>query len=674
MNFGINPFQELYVTDSADPKIFVNLFSGLHIPDSLPLFSPGNVVLKGTQGSGKSMLLTLLKPEIRLAYAAEKKKFPVPEKYNKFIGAGINLTKSGILDLGQRPVNSKFVEEDKYEFPLLFADFLNYWIVRDLMESVELIAGNPVVFGSLVNGSNLEDFARKLIGQHCWFGALEGCKTFNDVKNSIDSRIRDYRAFMNYSKVLPDAIRRTKSTIAEPIARTAEILKATGVIHGRTEVQIRIDQVERLTGSDTVRRDLGREYRRVVNKALSLRDSRISYNLGTRRHAWEDELRIYGSDDRLEILRDYRIVDLDSVLLRREDRTAWLFPTFAEDAFKKRIEYANISVAWSKDILADVFGARYNYRDAARDYARNTSADRLLSLDPDTPKMWREFLLKLYQVEPFEAFVAMAWAQQMGGGKSSRLQKAPPVQPLAPWSGQWWLKERIRQANTQIAAKSAQRLRWSGKDQIIGLSSGNISVFLSICHECWDVYQRSARTSKDLGDSPLEVGIDRQAQSVGVYNACDYWYQKITERPNGDDRKRFLDYLGQLFRDWLLGDSAMSYPGWNGFSVDENELRAAGSTKDFIYDLVDYGELIRMPHTPKTKNVGKRVKFYLSPILSPQYQIPETHVKEPYYADIAEVALWIAKSGVVIEGSVVAKPTEAKKSKSDNNQMDLFKS
>ncbi|HEY3963032.1 MAG TPA: hypothetical protein VGM05_00625, partial [Planctomycetaceae bacterium] len=69
INYDVNPFQILYVTDSPDPRLFVALFSDLPIQFSQPVFQSGNVVLKGTQGSGKSMLLNLLKPQIRLAFA-----------------------------------------------------------------------------------------------------------------------------------------------------------------------------------------------------------------------------------------------------------------------------------------------------------------------------------------------------------------------------------------------------------------------------------------------------------------------------------------------------------------------------------------------------------------------------------------------------------------------------
>src|SRR5450432_1626416 len=102
MDYDVNPFQELYVTDSPDPEVFVRLFSDYPVQHAHVLFRGGNVVLKGTQGSGKSMLLNLFRPRIRLAYHQARIAFPVPPRLSNFLAAGINLTRSGALDIGQR--------------------------------------------------------------------------------------------------------------------------------------------------------------------------------------------------------------------------------------------------------------------------------------------------------------------------------------------------------------------------------------------------------------------------------------------------------------------------------------------------------------------------------------------------------------------------------------------
>ena len=94
-----NPFTTLYVTERMDESKFPSLFSTTMVPLVTPLFEQGNVVVKGTQGSGKSMLLALLKTSVRVAYAkSEKHDYPVEDpELNQFIAAGINLATNQAL-------------------------------------------------------------------------------------------------------------------------------------------------------------------------------------------------------------------------------------------------------------------------------------------------------------------------------------------------------------------------------------------------------------------------------------------------------------------------------------------------------------------------------------------------------------------------------------------------
>ncbi len=120
-----NPFDSLYITETVSPGVFVQLFSPLLIQETLSLFQPGNVVLTGTQGSGKSMLLGLLKPEVQVAYAKVSEDFPLNGLAPPFIGAGINLTRSGVMDFGQRRLPGQ-EEHGATVLQTYFADFLNY--------------------------------------------------------------------------------------------------------------------------------------------------------------------------------------------------------------------------------------------------------------------------------------------------------------------------------------------------------------------------------------------------------------------------------------------------------------------------------------------------------------------------------------------------------------------
>ena len=91
MTMQINPFFEVYVGDRLTSSEFVGIFSPFLVEYAQALFLPGNVVVKGIQGSGKSMLLTLLKADVRREYGRAEAQFPVQGSTGDFIGAGINL-------------------------------------------------------------------------------------------------------------------------------------------------------------------------------------------------------------------------------------------------------------------------------------------------------------------------------------------------------------------------------------------------------------------------------------------------------------------------------------------------------------------------------------------------------------------------------------------------------
>ena len=77
-----NPFHELYLAEQQSESEFVELFSDILVPHVQLMFQPGNVVVIGMIGSGKSMLLKLLQLDTRLMYLrAGSMHFPVPKNF-----------------------------------------------------------------------------------------------------------------------------------------------------------------------------------------------------------------------------------------------------------------------------------------------------------------------------------------------------------------------------------------------------------------------------------------------------------------------------------------------------------------------------------------------------------------------------------------------------------------
>jgi len=127
MRSAVNPFLQVDVTEGIQPERFVRIFSPLLVADTEALFRPGNVVLMGIQGTGKTALLNLLKPEVQIAYFQTEdgaNPFPVPMDCRRFISGGINLIRSGAIDFGQRAIPSD-TSKNLERIPSYFADFLN---------------------------------------------------------------------------------------------------------------------------------------------------------------------------------------------------------------------------------------------------------------------------------------------------------------------------------------------------------------------------------------------------------------------------------------------------------------------------------------------------------------------------------------------------------------------
>src|SRR3989304_1459770 len=407
MDIRINPFHELYVTETIGPDRFVKLFSPFLVEQTLALFQPGNVILKGVQGSGKSMLLGLLKPEIRIAYAKANEDFPIKGEFSKFIGAGIALA-----------------------------------------------------------------------ADDCWFGYFEGIKDIPSLKQRLFERITSYRAFLNYNKEeIPSDIRQTKTSVGIPISITAQKFREHGIVPKDVNFYIRIDQFEQLGRLEGLSSNLGPLYEQVINKAIGRRDSRGSYRIGSRRYGWRDELRIYSTDSSLEESRDYKIIDLDE-LLRRQESSRGIFPAFADDVFSRRLmdffPHEKFPIK-----IKNVFGSGLTPSNLAKKYA-GTSPRRIIQIESSWPKPWVDFLNNLADNDPFCARLAEAWPRQLGKEKKEVIFKITQDRPF-PWEKQYWKKERTYQALMQIAGRCGERMLWSGVDDIISLSGGNIFALFRIC-------------------------------------------------------------------------------------------------------------------------------------------------------------------------------------------------
>ena len=689
MNISINPFQQLFLSDDTQTEeSFVRLFSDEVLQTAIhPVFQGSNVVLKGTQGCGKTMILNLLRPEIRMAYwkLGKVKDFPVNKDMRGFVSAGINLTRSRITDLVQVTLD-RGDEADTRELPFYFADFFNYLLVADLIKSVETIGQNPGVFDSIVNLAHTVLFVKTVAGQDCWFGALEGVQTLDDLKQRIAQRVGFYRLWVNGN--LPgaepwEAIRRSKTNIGEPIARTAECLRQSGIIGPDVPVLIRVDQIEEMHRAFTERqRVLLLSFRKMLNRVFAARDARVFYRAGSRRYGWDnpDFMGIWGSEARLENRRDYNLIDMDEQLFAWGESKNSVFERFAIDAFQKRVAYSfQNEVEGSKlepQLAKSVFGkhpvAERRLSQLTFD-AADHQIDRALGLDLTgdggawSPE-WRSFLRKEYRsghAGMLDAVLAAAWGRQTGGARFKRQHRESPPPNDLPWRNRkWWRKERLDQAVLQLTTRCQQRFMWWGFDDIRSLSGGNITVFLHICHRVWDGFLKNESSLPVEKRTELLNGgtIDRNIQAAGILFASNEWFKKLPEEPGGNARQSFVEHLGMRLNADMMTDLRMAYPGGNGISVPLAQFISTDEEitllRSFMREAVGYGALFETEHSSKSKQGGRRIKFYLNPILCPRFQIPEARTKEPYYWSMEDLFDLVKKAQVTLSRAQRTRPKQ----------------
>lgn len=704
-----NPFTEAYVTHTVSDEHFVRFFSPVLVASAGAILQPGNVVVKGTLGSGKSMLLRLLEPEIRIAYfkvdPQEKSpdtRYPVPSELRNFISTRVDLNKSGLLDIANT-LPDQPTSEDLADLTKSFADFFNYWLLRGLLLCLDKICDRPEPFADLVNSDRRDAFAISFAQQDCWFGSLAGVSGWESLKQAVKDRVVAYRAWANGNRELPEHIRQSRTMIGEPLSRASEQLKSVGVISITTNVFATIDQIEALWMQGEGKRKLGERLRRELHEVLVKRDDRVSYRIGARRYDWGKGGSLAARDGRqLEEGRDYLTFDIDALLRRGETATNWTFRRLAKDVFRRRVENTFHETTETPEDLHNsdcFFGPSPTPQEVVAQAIKNPdpTGNKLLKLDPDWPKPWRETIMRCYRkgipdlpqpalekypFDPLNALLLSAWGLQTGGkGKAparTHRQRINPPQSAreAPWNDakKYWRKERYPQAVLQLMSRHQQKMLWWGEAKVLSLCGSNILRFITVCRVTWDYWQRRTDGSC-LSSAERKSIVPANIQSDAIFEASRKVHEALMRQPGqpaGDVRSRFLNEIASWLRARLLDDKAMSNPGQNGFSLRVSDLNQHVGLRQLIEEAVGWGDLYEMEHTSKSKAERAsepRKKYYINPALSPFYELPEAHTKEPIYATLDDILqLGIAADAV----KPVERPTASQQTTDNPNQTWLF--
>jgi hypothetical protein len=649
-----NPFQELYLTEAVDdPDLYWNLFSPQVITgEAHLLFKSGNVVLLGSNGAGKTMLLRLLAPDVLSTFIARRRALPFADDGRPIVGVGVNLLHAGFGILGGRRICPD-PDENVNLWSAAMGDVLNHSIIAEFLAMLRFLGtkrGEALreSINADVSQERLDAFARDVSREPYWFGALSDVSGFDQMHAKVQQRIYAYRSFSNWNtSEITSEVWSTKTETGVPIRGVVRALVRTGVLSAGVHPIVTIDQYETLMHTDYQRelspaRSIGRAFCRVVNALLAARAPELSFKLGVRHYSWGRELRVLGTDARIELGRDYQQVNLDELLRRKENAATWVFPRFAADVAARRIA-AYLRKPDPND-LQDWLPTHLDALSADKEvelYVGRGSSLRAPQ-SPSWSREWNAYLANLWTTNKYEARLAEVWLHQTVG-RGERLPSHPPGPGgPRPWAKPWWQKERREALLMQIASSAKQRRLYGGWQSIMTLSGANALVFISLCREIWEVHERN--TKADVADELLHRHVNHTTQSQAIRLISELWYNKLVEFPGGSRRQSFISRLAIAIRKKLLEDRGLSNPGHNGFSLtlEEYESAEAADVKEFLDTATDFGALISSPHTTKERDRRPRVKWYPFPMLCPHFEIPAVRTKEPYYARLEEVRRWLS--------------------------------
>jgi hypothetical protein len=663
-----NPFQEPLVTELIeDPSLYQKLFSeSILVDETTEVFRASNAVLLGPQGAGKSMILNLIRYKFLAQWLANEGRLPgALHGLGRFLGISINLVRANFHAFGRRSFSKVSGRSSEPNLDALCAaDFLNHFLFRELILALQFLEqpkGKDLAKWLRINDGSGLKFVAAAADLSCWTGYYSGRKTVPDLLARVDERLNSWRSFLNGNiDTVPDEIFKTKSEIGTPLHAIGNLFQEMSSSREALPLYIIVDQYEVLP---ELNKTYGTDLQRVVNTLIKARDPVVFYKIGARTYDWGRELRIFGAESRIEVQRDYIMVDLSKVLMRKEDAGGWLFPKFAAAVAYRRVS-AMIGVDSNEDKITQMFG-KWSAEDEAALYFRTKA--RIPVVLRVIPSIYHDALLKICGSSPLDLRLAGAWVLQQLNRKLSEAEVMKRI-PEKPWAHQWWRKERIGVALVQIASAANQRRRYFGWKPITFLAGANISAFLLICSEIWDAATKQ-------GYLPLGGGaLDPRVQTQGILNAAAKWLERDrNEAAGGRMRYQVLSRLGPAIHSKLRNDRALSNPGHSGFSLRETDLGSSQTgmkVNEFLQNAVSWAIFEERAHTSRNiADKAARRKWYLHPLLCAAFSIPFIRVKEPYYTTIEEVAAWLFSTGPISFGRL--KGTDKSQTEKNDRITDL---
>jgi hypothetical protein len=652
-----NPFREATSSELIDnPQVYARIFSQeILVNETLDVFEKNNIVLTGPQGTGKTMILCLFQHSFLSACLKRQDTARILKNVQPYVSISINLVRSGFHVFGRRSPGDAFpgrVEGTREDLNAQCAsDVLCHTLFRQLLNYCEFLLSDEGLalrtwMGITANGLIESQLARDMARWKCWRGYYSKRGSLKSLRARCEERLGAWHDFLNVNTDrVPDDVWRTTPPMEEALHNMGVVASSFSASSRRAiPLYVVIDQYEVLPELNRV---YGTSLQRIVNSLIKARDPYVFYKIGARPYDWGREVRVWGSESRLEVDRDYKIVSLTDVLRKGENKRGWLFPKFATDVAARRLRDLCEGLECTADYVKKMFG-RWSESQESALYTGGKRARRDVVLK-GVPQSLQTSIERICgrDASLLELRLAAAWVTQ-------QIQREFDLDAIRqmmrdnepPWRRSSWRKERIEVALLQIASMTNQRKIYFGWKTVLYLSGADIRAFLRICEEVWELAAKvSPERLKGNQYVPWEL------QTEGIMEASHHWRVRDRTETQGGGSRRYavLGKLGPAINEYLVKDSAISNPGYSGFSVREADLNAARATEvaEFLRNGVNWAIFEERPHTSKNREAATRSKWFLHPILSPAFGIPVRRVKEPFYTTVDAINEWLSVDGAV---------------------------
>lgn len=604
------------------------------------IMKPVNCFIVGRTGVGKTMILSIFNPLYQKTLFDKNYLDKNHPEYKTRIEIA-NLVPNNVIGI-YYSIGNAYLALDRFQGKGLkkfmwvanFGDYFGHLLLEDLINTINTLFKNK----KWKDHNKIKDYSRATLDKV----ALEYSKVANkyidydveiqswdDLYDAIKKRISKWEKAVG--QVDPDNYIGPKSNIELilPVLILKTELINQNIINKKCRFFIIIDQYEQLY-EHIVEHEENIDYRPIFNTAMNKAHrsrTAIEFKIGVRPYAYLDNLHLYKSGAKLDLLKESIVINLD-----KEART--YYKDFINDLtekilnrsgqFRKHKPNEILQIMDPIEEVAYYIGNTSKLNNHfARFFRRSPRKEKLIglineitkNLESNAKKVWIQTLLCIFienknlirnNLSVLKIKIQNEYNKILSGKDNRNYEGA-----LFIISASYQHRDKI----------------FAGYETIKTVSSNVVMVYIDIMSEIFQLYNR--KNPEQI--IPIPAKVQSEAVHMRVNRIMDQLTNTISQ---GITIRRFLLNLGYTFRRLQL-DPALKYPIPNGFSLKHKLYETLGEDEiqenKLLNNLLSYGFLEQKKHGDVNLKDTKRYKYLLNKVLCPYFNISVKPAKQPPY-------------------------------------------